>query len=164
MSTLKPNAPTPGPWTVGRERILELIESGELERVVVNREHAQGLLLRARRHLKTAHRLVVDDPEGAYTLLYDASRLAMTAALAVQGLRPTTRGGHIVVGDALRAQRGSHDAVGKLYSRLHRTRHEVEYPGLDYEPIAVEEAEEALEDAEYIVQEMTLFIPKLGPF
>ena len=150
MSTLKPNAPTPGPWTVGRERILELIESGELERVVVNREHAQGLLLRARRHLKTAHRLVVDDPEGAYTLLYDASRLAMTAALAVQGLRPTTR--------------GPHDAVGKLYSRLRRTRHEVEYPGLDYEPIAVEEAEEALEDAEYIVQEMTLFIPKLGPF
>ena len=54
--------------------------------------------------------------------------------------------------------------VGKLYSRLRRTRHEVEYPGLDYEPIAVEEAEEALEDAEYIVQEMTLFIPKLGPF
>ena len=150
MSTLKPNAPTPGPWTVGRERILELIDAGELERVAVNREHAQGLLLRARRHLKTAHRLVVDDPEGAYTLLYDASRLAMTAALAVQGLRPTTRGGH--------------DAVGKLYSRLRRTRHEVEYPGLDYEPIAVEEAEEALEDAEYIVQEMTLFVPKLGPF
>ena len=140
MPMQKPNAPTPGPWTVGRERILELIDAGELERVAVNREHAQGLLLRARRHLKTAHRLVVDDPEGAYTLLYDASRLAMTAALAVQGLRPTTRGGHIVVGDALRAQRGPHDAVGKLYSRLRRTRHEVEYPGLDYEPIAVEEA------------------------
>lgn len=59
MSTLKPNAPTPGPWTVGRERILELIDAGELERVAVNREHAQGLLLRARRHLKTARRLVV---------------------------------------------------------------------------------------------------------
>ena len=50
--------------------------------------------------------LVETDPEGAYTLLYDASRLALTAALAVQGLRPTTRGGHVVVGDALRAQRG----------------------------------------------------------
>ena len=62
MSTLKPNAPTPGPWTVGRERMLELINAGELERVTVNREHAQGLLLRAHRHLKTAHRLVVDDP------------------------------------------------------------------------------------------------------
>ena len=46
MSTLKPNAPTPGPWTVGRERMLELINAGELERVAVNREHAQGLLLR----------------------------------------------------------------------------------------------------------------------
>ena len=52
MSTLKPNAQTPGPWTVGRERILQLIDSGELERVVVNREHAQGLLLRARRASK----------------------------------------------------------------------------------------------------------------
>ena len=108
--------------------------------------------------------LVETDPEGAYTLLYDASRLALTAALAVQGLRPTTRGGHVVVGDALRAQRGPHDMVSKIFSRLRRTRHEVEYPDVDYEPVSSDEAEEALEDALYIVAQMKKFIPQLGAF
>ena len=62
------------------------------------------------------------------------------------------------MGDALRAQRGPHDAVGKLvFSLAPNSAARLEYPGLDYEPIAVEEAEEALEDAEYIVQEMTLY-------
>ena len=122
------------------------------------------MINRADKHLATAHILVETDPEGAYTLLYDASRLALTAALAVQGLRPTTRGGHVVVGDALRAQRGPHDMVSKIFSRLRRTRHEVEYPDVDYETVSSDEAEEALEDARYIVAQMKKFIPQLGAF
>ena len=102
----KPAKPMKNSWTTGREKVTELLGRGELEHVEVNPEHAKALINRADKHLATAHILVETDPEGAYTLLYDASRLALTAALAVQGLRPTTRGGHVVVGDALRAQRG----------------------------------------------------------
>ena len=151
-------------WTTGREKVTELLGRGELEHVEVNPEHAKALINRADKHLATAHILVETDPEGAYTLLYDASRLALTAALAVQGLRPTTRGGHVVVGDALRAQRGPHDMVSKIFSRLRRTRYEVEYPDVDYEPVSSDEAEEALEDARYIVAQMKKFIPQLGAF
>ena len=68
----------------------------------------------------------------------------------------------MVVGDALRAQRGPHDMVSKIFSRLRRTRHEVEYPDVDYEPVSSDEAEEALEDARYIVAQMKKFIPQLG--
>lgn len=151
-------------WTTGREKVTELLGRGELEHVEVNPEHAKALINRADKHLATAHMLVETDPEGAYTLLYDASRLALTAALTVRGLRPTTRGGHVVVGDALRAQRGPHDMVSKIFSRLRRTRYEVEYPDVDYEPVSSDEAEEALEDARYIVAQMKKFIPQLGAF
>ena len=159
----KPAKPMKKSWTTGREKVTELLGRGELEHVEVNPEHAKALINRADKHLATAHILVETDPEGAYTLLYDASRLALTAALAVQGLRPTTRGGHVVVGDALRAQRGPHDMVSKIFSRLRRTRHEVEYD-IDYEPVSSDEAEEALEDARYIVAQMKKFIPQLGAF
>jgi len=111
----KPAKPMKKSWTTGREKVTELLGRGELEHVEVNPEHAKALINRADKHLATAHILVETDPEGAYTLLYDASRLALTAALAVQGLRPTTRGGHVVVGDALRAQRGPHDMVSKIF-------------------------------------------------
>ncbi len=151
-------------WTTGREKVTELLGRGELEHVEVNPEHAKALINRADKHLATAHMLVETGPEGAYTLLYDASRLALTAALTVRGLRPTTRGGHVVVGDALRAQRGPHDMVSKIFSRLRRTRYEVEYPDVDYEPVSSDEAEEALEDARYIVAQMKKFIPQLGAF
>ena len=160
----KPAKPMKKSWTTGREKVTELLGRGELEHVEVNPEHAKALINRADKHLATAHILIETDPEGAYTLLYDASRLALTAALTVQGLRPTTRGGHVVVGDALRAQRGPHDMVSKIFSRLRRTRHEVEYPDIDYEPVSSDEAEEALEDARYIVAQMKKFIPQLGAF
>ena len=161
-----PESPKPAKpsWTTGREKVTELLGRGELEHVEVNPEHAKALINRADKHLATAHILVETDPEGAYALLYDASRLALTAALAVQGLRPTTRGGHVVVGYALRAQRGPHDMVSKIFSRLRRTRHEIEYPDVDYEPVSSDEAEEALEDAWYIVAQMKKFIPQLGAF
>jgi len=54
--------------------------------------------------------------------------------------------------------------VSKIFSRLRRTRHEVEYPDVDYEPVSSDEAEEALEDARYIVAQMKKFIPQLGAF
>jgi YD repeat-containing protein len=45
-----------------------------------------------------------EDPEGAYTLAYDAARRALTAVLQNQGPRATSRGGHTAVYEAVRAQ------------------------------------------------------------
>ena len=55
-------------------------------------------------HVRLASKGTSDDPAGALQLSYDAARKAAAALLAVQGLRATTRGGHIAVIDSVRAQ------------------------------------------------------------
>ena len=56
--------------------------------------------------LETARSAIDRDPHSAFVLAYDASRHALTALLAHQGVRPTTRGGHYAVEQAVRAQFG----------------------------------------------------------
>ena len=86
------------------EVIERLIDSHELQRVPPSRDHADRLLEQARRHLDAADAIADMDPAGGYALVYDAARKALTAVLENQGLRPTTRGGHVVVYEAVRAQ------------------------------------------------------------
>jgi hypothetical protein len=48
---------------------------------------AHALLERAKRHLGTAERELDLDPDGAYSLLYDAARKAVTAHMLASGWR-----------------------------------------------------------------------------
>ncbi len=82
-------------WNQGRAEIDKLIADGELQRVPSNREHADQLLAQARKDLASAELLRDDNPKRAYESLYDAARMALTAVLENEGLRPTSRGGHI---------------------------------------------------------------------
>ena len=81
-------------WATGADRVSSMITAGELERVAASQENPERLLAEAGRHLRSARLLAGEDPAGAYDLLYAAARKAMAAALAVQGLRATSRGGH----------------------------------------------------------------------
>lgn len=87
----------------GASSLAEAANHGRPERVQAGREHADRLLIEARRHLDSAEATCESDPEGAYGTLYDAGRKALWAILANQGLRPTTKGGHL--GDSLGAER-----------------------------------------------------------
>lgn len=91
-------------WAQGRPAIEEMLVAGDLQTVPASREHADRLLGQARRHVTSTKNAVVADPEGAYALLYDAARKALTAILENQGLRPTSRGGHLAVYHAVRAK------------------------------------------------------------
>jgi L-rhamnose isomerase len=91
---------------IGRETILAMLDDGDLEQVAPNAEFAQTLIDKARKHLATADLLQDTDLEIASDALYTAARLSVTALLATQGLRPTTKGGHIAPIKAVRA-RGS---------------------------------------------------------
>ena len=84
-------------WEQGRTVIEQMLSAGDLQRVPASREHADRLLEQARRHVSSTQNAAVADPEGAYALLYDAARKALTAILENQGLRPTSRGGHLAV-------------------------------------------------------------------
>ncbi|GIG24555.1 hypothetical protein [Cellulomonas denverensis] len=119
-------------WEKGRAEIDALIADRHLERVPASREHADRLLEQARRHLASAVATAEGDPEGAYGVLYDAGRKALWAVLANQGLRPTTRGGHIAVYQAVRAQLDPPlGSALRPFDRMRRQRNELEYPAVD---------------------------------
>lgn len=136
-------------WQRGRGEIERLLGDGELERVTPSDEVASRLLENAEAHIGLASKGVEDDPAGALQLSYDAARKAAAALLVAQGLRSTTRGGHIAVIDAARAQfndRGGIDVFGRL-NRLRRRRNSTEYPDADSPTVVEDEARRALATA-----------------
>jgi HEPN domain-containing protein len=116
-------------WQLGRDRITQLVRDGELERVTPDPAVARRLLADAGRHLTTARAgAEAGDLSGAYQLAYDALRKSAAALLAVQGLRATSRGGHIAVQDAITAQFGTTIRPFTSFSRIRRARNNFEYP------------------------------------
>ena len=115
-------------WVQGRPTIDAFIRSGALERVPASRQAAEAELVRARIHVDSARKLSATDPEGAYTLAYDAARRALAALLQNEGLRATSRGGHTVVYQAVRAQLDPPlGDVLRPFNRMRARRNEVEY-------------------------------------
>lgn len=68
---------------------------------------------------------------GACQLAYDALRKSVASLLEAQGLRATSRGGHIAVQDAVIAQFGSSIRALRSFSRLRRARNSFEYPSTE---------------------------------
>jgi hypothetical protein len=116
-------------FTQGRSVIDHLQSDRQLERVTASREFADRIVVTARQKLVTAEHESRDDPDSAYELLYEAARLALTAILENQGLRPTTSGGHTAPYEAARAQLDPPmGATLRPYDRMRRRRHAVGYP------------------------------------
>lgn len=119
-------------WSPGRDRIAELISTQELESVRADAVLAKRLLADGERHVGTARSAVdLADLTGAHQLAYDALRKAAAALLAAQGLRATSRGGHIAIQDAVQAQFGSAGSPFRAFSRIRRSRNAFEYPDSD---------------------------------
>ena len=152
-------------WSIGSATIDNMLARNELQRVPANREHADNLINQARRHLISAGEVCEHDPEGGYALVYDAARKALTAILENQGLRPTTRGGHIAVGQAVHAQldRSLGEAL-QPFDRMRRQRHDVEYPPVDGPRLTPEDVREDLAKTAIIVERGALVLDQMSPF
>ena len=140
-------------WERGRAEVERLIADGELEQVAPSADVAGRLLADATAHVNFASRGVEDDPAGALQLSYDAARKAAAALLAVQGLRATTRGGHIAVIESVRAQfndRGGMEVFGRL-NALRRRRNRTEYPDEDSFGVDEDDARHALKTARAVI-------------
>lgn len=136
-------------WERGRADIERRLDNGELERVTASDDVASRLIADAEAHLTLAGKGIEDDPSGALQLSYDAARKASAALLAVQGLRATSRGGHVAVIDAVRAQfddRSGMEVFGRLH-RLRRRRNRTEYPDADSPTVTEDDARQALATA-----------------
>lgn len=88
--------------------VSDLIADGLIERVPVDVGTAGIWLDAAQRHLVAAERVIDVDPEGAYSLQYDAARKALRAIMLSEGLRA-------------RAMPGSHRAVAEFARRIDAT-------------------------------------------
>lgn len=141
-----------GRWRPGEAEIEQMLARGELERVQPNREHAEGLMDRARRNLASVDLLVEDNPEAAFTVAYDAARYALTAHLANQGLRVRGggEGGHLNLGRAAIAQIGR-ERVG-MFDALRRVRNDTAYPSPDRQVAGGDDAVDARRGAAVIVE------------
>jgi hypothetical protein len=101
------------------------------------------------------------DPDSSYSLAYDAARFACTALLAQQGLRPTSKGGHYAVEQAVRAQFQAHF---RTFGVLRRRRNEVEYPTASNIGVSGDETSEAHAAAEVILEAAGKVLPHLSFF
>jgi hypothetical protein len=140
-------------WERGRARVEQLLRDGELEAVVASAELAGRLLDEAGHHLRAAELVRELDPTGAYQLAYDAARKGSAALLAAQGLRSTTRGGHVAVQDTVREQFGGQNGVPAFdaFARLRRKRAATEYPDLGTPSTTTDDVDDALRAASAIV-------------
>jgi hypothetical protein len=119
-------------WETGSGRIQELIDAGELGQVPPDSELARRMLADAGRHLATAATAQsTGDLSGAYQLAYDALRKSAASLLEAQGIRPTSRGGHIAVQDAVIAQFGTSIRALRSFNRLRRARNSFECPSAE---------------------------------
>jgi hypothetical protein len=116
--------------------------------VAADRDLADRLLADAALHLATASAaLAGGDLAGAYQLAYDALRKSCAALLAVQGLRATSRGGHVAVQEAVQAQFGSTVTAVRAFGRIRRARHRFEYPDRDTAGPSTDDVRDAVDTA-----------------
>jgi len=152
-------------WEQGRAALDGMVARGELERVPASREHADALLAQAHQHLGSARAITALDPVGAYQLLYDAARKALTAVLENQGLRATSRGGHLAVRDAVTAQLDP--PLGRVlrpFDRLRRRRNQAEYPSAEHPAVEPEDVDRDVPKVEQVLEVAAKVLDQMGPF
>jgi hypothetical protein len=152
-------------WNQGRATVDKLIADGELQRVPPSREHADQLLAQARRDLASAELLRDSNPKRAYERLYDAARMALTAVLENQGLRPTRSGGHLAPYAAISAQFDPPmGTVLRPFDRMRRTRNRSEYPSFTTPEVTADNITGDLPAAIAIVETCQGVLAEMSPF
>lgn len=148
-------------WKRGESEIEDLLASSDLQKLTGDAANGERLLEKAAVTLETARSAIKRDPDSAFVLAYDAARQAVTALLAHQGLRPTTKGGHYAVERAARAQFGP---GFRQFGALRRRRNELEYPERPGDEATIDEASEAVDNAQTIIDAAEGILEQLGLF
>lgn len=148
-------------WKRGETTIERLLATSNLDLIGRSASDGSAILEQSKRRLKIAEAALAIDPDGAFTNAYDAARLAATALLAQQGLRPTQIGGHRAVEEALQAQ---FSPGFSKFSMLRRRRHELDYPDTSYSEASGHEARDAVNTADLFIETAAKLLSELGFF
>jgi hypothetical protein len=151
-------------WPTGIDTIKQLLAASNLQKVAPSREAANTFLDAAAKHLDSALTVAEHDPDGAYTLVYDAARKSLAAVLQAQGLRATSKGGHYAIQEAVAAQftKPPPREAFRPFARLRRTRNQVEYD--DISPITADDVQADAETVRTLHAMAALLIPQLPIF
>jgi hypothetical protein len=136
-------------WQQGRERLDGMLARGELERVPASRAHADLLLSQAHQHLDSAEAIAGSD----------------AAVLENQGLRATSRGGHIAVLDSVSAQLDPPlGPILRPFDRLRRRRNQAEYPAAEHPGFRSEDVARDLPKVREIHDAATKVLDQMSPY
>ena len=137
-------------WEPGRDVIDVLLSRGRLTRVTPNRDLALTLLDQARAHVASGAVVVDTDPAGAFALIYDGARKALTAILVNQGLRA---GAHAVLLDVVVAQLDPPlGATFRPFSWMRPLRNHTQYPAPERPTAQIDDVAEAIPAAQAIIE------------
>jgi HEPN domain-containing protein len=152
-------------WEPNEQAVALLIRRARVERLAPSGANARHLVQEARRHLASAEVLAgTDDVSAAFVMAYDAARKALTAILAVQGLRIRSgNGGHAVLLDVARPQFPDHATVLSRFDWLRNLRNATQYPDFQRPTATVEDVKAAIPAATQIVDLAETFIAQRGP-
>jgi hypothetical protein len=142
-----------------------MLERGEVQRVPASRDAADRLIHQARTHLSSAKAVRDADPDGAYVLTYDAARKALAAILENQGLRASSRGGHVALLEAVQAQLDP--PLGRTlrpFNRMRRKRNLVEYAPADTPDLTPADVEEDSAHALELIELAERVLNNMSPF
>jgi hypothetical protein len=152
-------------WMKGRDRVDALLAERRLERVAANRELADEYLAQSRAHLRTSTVVAGTDPVGEFQLAYDSARKALASLLIVQGLRPTSAGGHVALYEAVLAQFDPPlGSIVKNFGWMRPLRNDSEYPSLDRPVASVDDAVAGRAAAELMVDAAARLLDQLPPY
>ena len=152
-------------WDQGRDVVDGLLARGSFTRVTPNRELADTLLAQARAHLASGAAVVDTDPAGAFTLVYDAARKALTAILVNQGLRAGGDGAHAVLLDAVLAQLDPPlGAIFRPFSWMRPLRNHTQYPAPEHPVARAEDVEEAIPAAKAMIDAAAKVIDQMPAY
>jgi HEPN domain-containing protein len=133
--------------------------------VAANRGLAENHLAQASTHLEAAATLRELDPAGAFTLAYDAARLALAAILINQGLRPRGEGAHAVLLESAIAQLEPPRQVEiREFDWMRRLRNDTQYPDLDRPSASSDDVDQAIPAARAIVERARLLLEAMPPY
>lgn len=154
-------------WNEGRAAVETMIADGQVERIAASREQADQLVSESKLRLASA-RLVLESGDNATAgiVSYDAARLALSAILANEGLRITTRGGHYALFEAVSAQLGGSALSATLnpFNRMRRQRNDAEYRSVETPILTHEDVVADIRNAEKMIDAAERVIPNMPKF